>query len=67
MAYADRTHRLSKLELAKRNSKWANHSRSDDAGKVDQRKKDLWDGINQCLLVSEAGRLLQSDTRGLLD
>jgi hypothetical protein len=56
MAYADRKHTSSKLELARRNSKWANHSRSD--GKIDQRKKDLWDGIHQ--YIGERGGAITS-------
>ena len=37
---------MSKLELAKRNSKWVAQKPNDDANKIDQRQKDLWDGIS---------------------
>jgi hypothetical protein len=43
VAYADRKNVLSKQDVA-RMSKWANRPREEN--KIDQARKDLWDGIN---------------------
>ena len=54
-----RMHRFSKLELAKRNSKWTQKpSAGDEKAKLDQHRRDLWNAINQ--FVSERGGFVTS-------
>jgi hypothetical protein len=44
-----RTTKLSKLELAKRNSKWASQklNAENEAAKISQQRRDLWDALNE--------------------
>jgi hypothetical protein len=41
--------KLSKLQLAKRNSKWVTQkpTASEEAAKITQQRRDLWDALNQ--------------------
>jgi hypothetical protein len=56
MSYAQRKHTMSAKDRASL-SKWANKPR-DEANKVDQRKRDLWDGIHS--FVGERGGAIVS-------
>ena len=48
MAYADRTEKLSKLEMARINSKWAARPSGEGAAKkISEERRRLWDALNK--------------------
>ena len=59
MSYAERKARLSKKDIA-RLSKWAAQkpNAADEAAKVTQQRRDLWDALNQ--FVTERGGAITS-------